>query len=90
MVTVRFARARPASSTSERPTALFNWLLPAHGGRFLLRVEGTIKVRSDVRFLEEILMTCAGWAPMGGHPSTRADAFPLQESGGARRRRAKL
>ena len=37
-------------------TALFNWLYARHsGGRFLLRVEDTDKVRSDVRFLDEIL-----------------------------------
>jgi glutamyl-tRNA synthetase len=37
-------------------TALFNWLYARHtGGRFLLRVEDTDRVRSDVRFLDEIL-----------------------------------
>lgn len=37
-------------------TALFNWLCARHsGGRFLLRVEDTDKVRSDVKFLDEIL-----------------------------------
>ncbi|MCX6563013.1 MAG: glutamate--tRNA ligase [Candidatus Aminicenantes bacterium] len=37
-------------------TALFNWLCARHaGGRFLLRIEDTDRVRSDVKFLEEIL-----------------------------------
>jgi glutamyl-tRNA synthetase len=37
-------------------TALFNWLVARrYGGRFLLRVEDTDKVRSEQRFLDEIL-----------------------------------
>lgn len=37
-------------------TALFNWLAARrYGGRFLLRVEDTDKVRSEPRFLDEIL-----------------------------------
>ena len=37
-------------------TALFNWLAARrYGGRFLLRIEDTDKVRSESRFLEEIL-----------------------------------
>jgi len=37
-------------------TALFNWLAARHaGGRFLLRIEDTDRVRSEDRFLEEIL-----------------------------------
>ena len=37
-------------------TALFNWLAArSSGGRFLLRVEDTDKVRSEQRFLDEIL-----------------------------------
>lgn len=37
-------------------TALFNWLAARRcGGRFLLRIEDTDKVRSESRFLEEIL-----------------------------------
>ena len=37
-------------------TALFNWLAARrYGGRFLLRVEDTDKVRSEQRFLDEIL-----------------------------------
>jgi len=37
-------------------TALFNWLYARHtGGKFLLRIEDTDRVRSDNKFLEEIL-----------------------------------
>ncbi|MCX6561394.1 MAG: glutamate--tRNA ligase [Candidatus Aminicenantes bacterium] len=37
-------------------TALFNWLAARScGGRFLLRIEDTDKIRSEQRFLEEIL-----------------------------------
>jgi glutamyl-tRNA synthetase len=37
-------------------TALFNWLAArSSGGRFLLRIEDTDKVRSEQRFLDEIL-----------------------------------
>ncbi len=37
-------------------TALFNWLAArSSGGRFLLRVEDTDKIRSEQRFLDEIL-----------------------------------
>jgi len=37
-------------------TALFNWLAArSRGGRFLLRIEDTDKVRSEQRFLDEIL-----------------------------------
>jgi glutamyl-tRNA synthetase len=37
-------------------TALFNWLVARrYGGRFLLRIEDTDQVRSEQRFLDEIL-----------------------------------
>ena len=37
-------------------TALFNWLVARrYGGRFLLRVEDTDRIRSESRFLDEIL-----------------------------------
>ena len=57
MVTVRFAPSPTGYlHLGSARTALFNWLYARHmGGRFLLRVEDTDKVRSDVRFLEEIL-----------------------------------
>jgi glutamyl-tRNA synthetase len=57
MVVVRFAPSPTGYlHLGSARTALFNWLYARHaGGRFLLRVEDTDKVRSDVRFLEEIL-----------------------------------
>ncbi len=57
MVTVRFAPSPTGYlHLGSARTALFNWLYARHeGGRFILRVEDTDKVRSDVRFLDEIL-----------------------------------
>jgi glutamyl-tRNA synthetase len=57
MVTVRFAPSPTGYlHLGSARTALFNWLYARHeGGRFLLRVEDTDRVRSDVRFLDEIL-----------------------------------
>jgi glutamyl-tRNA synthetase len=57
MVTVRFAPSPTGFlHLGSARTALFNWLFARHaGGRFLLRVEDTDRVRSDVRYLEEIL-----------------------------------
>jgi glutamyl-tRNA synthetase len=57
MVTVRFAPSPTGYlHLGSARTALFNWLYARHsGGRFLLRVEDTDIVRSDVRFLDEIL-----------------------------------
>ncbi len=57
MVTVRFAPSPTGYlHLGSARTALFNWLYARHeGGRFLLRVEDTDKVRSEVRFLNEIL-----------------------------------
>jgi len=57
MTTVRFAPSPTGYlHLGSARTALFNWLYARHeGGRFLLRVEDTDRVRSDVRFLDEIL-----------------------------------
>jgi glutamyl-tRNA synthetase len=57
MVTVRFAPSPTGYlHLGSARTALFNWLHARRtGGRFLLRVEDTDQVRSDVRYLEEIL-----------------------------------
>jgi glutamyl-tRNA synthetase len=57
MVTVRFAPSPTGYlHLGSARTALFNWLFARHsGGRFLLRVEDTDRVRSEARFLEEIL-----------------------------------
>jgi glutamyl-tRNA synthetase len=57
MVTVRFAPSPTGYlHLGSARTALFNWLFARHSdGRFLLRVEDTDRVRSEARFLEEIL-----------------------------------
>ncbi len=57
MITVRFAPSPTGFlHLGSARTALFNWLVARHsGGRFLIRIEDTDKVRSDVKFLEEIL-----------------------------------
>ena len=57
MITVRFAPSPTGwLHLGSARTALFNWLAARHaGGRFLLRIEDTDQVRSDPKFLEEIL-----------------------------------
>ena len=57
MITVRFAPSPTGwLHLGSARTALFNWLAARHGGgRFLLRIEDTDRVRSDAKFLEEIL-----------------------------------
>ncbi len=57
MVTVRFAPSPTGYlHLGSARTALFNWLHARHAnGRFLLRVEDTDKLRSDKKYLEEIL-----------------------------------
>jgi len=57
MATVRFAPSPTGFlHLGSARTALFNWLYARHsGGRFLLRVEDTDRVRSEARFLDENL-----------------------------------
>ncbi len=57
MVRVRFAPSPTGYlHLGSARTALFNWLYSRHtGGKFLLRIEDTDQVRSDTKFLEEIL-----------------------------------
>jgi len=57
MVTVRFAPSPTGYlHLGSARTALFNWLYArANGGRMLLRIEDTDKVRSKKEFLDEIL-----------------------------------
>jgi len=57
MVTVRFAPSPTGYlHLGSARTALFNWLYARHAkGRFLLRIEDTDKVRSDKKYLDEIL-----------------------------------
>jgi glutamyl-tRNA synthetase len=80
MVTVRFAPSPTGYlHLGSARTALFNWLYARHaGGRFLLRVEDTDKVRSDVRFLEEILNDLR-WLGLDwdGEPIYQSRRFPV-------------
>ncbi|NIM58941.1 MAG: glutamate--tRNA ligase [Candidatus Aminicenantes bacterium] len=57
MVKVRFAPSPTGFlHLGSARTALFNWLYARHtGGKFLLRIEDTDKVRSSKKFLDEIL-----------------------------------
>ncbi|KJJ84258.1 glutamyl-tRNA synthetase [Candidatus Omnitrophus magneticus] len=57
MVRVRFAPSPTGFlHLGSARTALFNWLYARHtGGKFLLRIEDTDQVRSEKRFLAEIL-----------------------------------
>jgi glutamyl-tRNA synthetase len=75
MVTVRFAPSPTGYlHLGSARTALFNWLYARHtGGRFLLRIEDTDRVRSEIKFLEEILHDL-GWLGMDW------DAEPIFQS----------
>lgn len=57
MITVRFAPSPTGFlHLGSARTALINWLYARHtGGKFLLRIEDTDQVRSEERFLKEIL-----------------------------------
>jgi len=57
MVTVRFAPSPTGFlHLGSARTAIVNWLYARHtGGKFLLRIEDTDQVRSETKFLEEIL-----------------------------------
>ena len=57
MVIVRFAPSPTGFlHLGSARTALFNWLYARHtGGRFLLRIEDTDQVRSEKKYLDEIL-----------------------------------
>ena len=74
-------------------TALFNWLAARScGGRFLLRIEDTDKVRSEQRFLDEILedLTLARPGLGRGADLPEPPLRPLPGQGrGARGRRAR-
>jgi glutamyl-tRNA synthetase len=80
MVTVRFAPSPTGYlHLGSARTALFNWLHARHtGGRFLLRVEDTDRIRSDIRYLEEILGDLR-WLGLDwdGEPIFQSRRFPL-------------
>jgi glutamyl-tRNA synthetase len=80
MVKVRFAPSPTGFlHLGSARTALFNWLFARHaGGQFLLRVEDTDKVRSEKRFLAEILDDLK-WMGLDwdGEPVFQSDRFDL-------------
>jgi glutamyl-tRNA synthetase len=80
MVRVRFAPSPTGFlHLGSARTALFNWLYARHtGGKFLLRVEDTDVVRSDTRFLDEILRDLR-WLGLDwdGEPIFQSRRFPL-------------
>jgi glutamyl-tRNA synthetase len=80
MITVRFAPSPTGFlHLGSARTALFNWLVARHsGGRFLLRIEDTDRVRSDAKFLEEILEDLK-WLGLDwdGEPTFQSHRFDL-------------
>jgi glutamyl-tRNA synthetase len=80
-LTVRFAPSPTGFlHLGSARTALFNWLAArSTGGRFLLRVEDTDKVRSEQRFLDEILEDLRwlglDWDGEPLHQSRRFDVY---------------
>jgi len=81
MVKVRFAPSPTGFlHLGSARTALFNWLYARHaGGKFLLRIEDTDKVRSSKKFLEEILEDLKwmgiDWDEEPLHQSQRFDVY---------------
>lgn len=76
MVRVRFAPSPTGYlHIGSARTALFNWLYARHyGGKLLLRIEDTDKVRSEEKFLDEIL-TDLKWLGIDW------DEEPIRQSG---------
>ncbi len=81
MVKVRFAPSPTGFlHLGSARTALFNWLYARHtGGKFLLRIEDTDKVRSSKKFLDEILEDLKwmgiDWDEEPLHQSQRFDVY---------------
>jgi len=84
MVTVRFAPSPTGYlHLGSARTALFNWLQARQtGGKFLLRIEDTDKVRSDEKYLAEILEDLKwmglDWDGELVHQSDRFDEYRKQ------------
>ena len=80
MVKVRFAPSPTGYlHIGSARTALFNWLYAKrYGGKLILRIEDTDKVRSEKRFLEEIL-TDLKWLGIewDGEPIHQSDRFEI-------------
>jgi len=81
MIRVRFAPSPTGFlHLGSARTALFNWLYARHtGGKFLLRIEDTDRVRSDKKFLDEILADLEwmglDWDEEPIYQSRRFDAY---------------
>lgn len=81
MVKVRFAPSPTGFlHLGSARTALFNWLYARHtGGKFLLRIEDTDRVRSSKKFLDEILEDLKwmgiDWDEEPLHQSQRFDVY---------------
>ncbi len=81
MIRVRFAPSPTGFlHLGSARTALFNWLYARHtGGKFLLRIEDTDRVRSDKKFLDEILSDLEwmgiDWDEEPVYQSRRFDAY---------------
>ena len=83
MVRVRFAPSPTGylHIVSAR-TALFNWLYArSRGGKFLLRIEDTDRVRSEEKFLDEILADLK-WLGIGWdeEPFRQSERFGVYRS----------
>jgi len=80
MIKVRFAPSPTGYlHIGSARTALFNWLYAKHyGGKLILRIEDTDKVRSEKRFLEEI-MTDLKWLGIDwdGEPIYQSQRFDV-------------
>lgn len=80
MVRVRFAPSPTGYlHIGSARTALFNWLYARrYGGKFILRIEDTDKVRSEQKFLEEI-MTSLKWLGLewDEEPIKQSDRFGI-------------
>jgi len=87
MVVVRFAPSPTGFlHLGSARTALFNWLCARHtGGKFLLRIEDTDLVRSDKKFLDEILSDLK-WMGLDwdGEPVFQSHRFDIYRSEAAK------
>lgn len=87
MIKVRFAPSPTGYlHIGSARTALFNWLYAKrYGGKLLLRIEDTDKVRSEKRFLEEI-MTDLKWLGIDwdGEPIYQSERFDVYREAAAK------
>jgi glutamyl-tRNA synthetase len=87
MIRVRFAPSPTGYlHIGSARTALFNWLYARHyGGTLLLRIEDTDRVRSETRFLDEIVSSLKwlgiGWDEEPIYQSKRFDVYRAAAEG---------